>query len=148
MTQPDVKIARTDEDVQACFPVMAELRPHLQRSTFPSTIREMEGQGCTLAFLSVDERPVAVAGYRVTYMLYCGRLLYVDDLVTTAHERSRGHGATLLAWLVERARERGCAQLHLDSGVQREDAHRFYKTQGLAISAFHFRIDVEQRVAD
>jgi GNAT superfamily N-acetyltransferase len=148
MTQPHVKIARTDEEVEACFPAMSELRPHLQRAAFLSTIRDMERQGYALAFLSVDERPVAVAGYRVTHMLCCGQFLYVDDLVTTARERSRGHGATLLAWLVERAREHGCAQLHLDSGIQREDAHRFYKAQGLAISAFHFRIDVEQRAAD
>ena len=39
---------------------------------------------------------------------------------------------------VAEARRRGCAQFHLDSGVQRFDAHRFYLHKGMNISAHHF----------
>jgi GNAT superfamily N-acetyltransferase len=139
----NLKIARTDEEIEACFPVMAELRPHLQRADFLKTIRDMEHHGYTLAFLSAGDRILAVAGYRIKRMLCCEPFLYVDDLVTTATERSRGYGTTFLAWLIEQAREEGCTQLHLDSGIQREDAHRFYKKNGLIVSGLHFRTDVK-----
>jgi GNAT superfamily N-acetyltransferase len=138
-----VKIAQTDREIEDCFPIMCELRPHLQRADFLKTIRDMERVGYKLAYLSVGDYPVAVAGYRVKRMLCCKPFLYVDDMVTTANERSRGYGTALLAWLIERAREEGCAQLHLDSGIQREDTHRFYKRNGLVVSGLHFRIDVK-----
>ena len=35
-----------------------------------------------------------------------------------------------------------CDQLQLDSGVQREQTHRFYFREGLTINCYHFRIDL------
>jgi GNAT superfamily N-acetyltransferase len=140
-----LKIAGTDQEIDACFPVMTELRPHLKRDSFVKTIREMERDGYRLAFLADSERILAVAGYRVKRMLCCEPFLYVDDLVTTASERGRGHGARFLTWLVEEARREGCAQLHLDSGLQREDAHRFYRKNGMVVSGLHFRVDVREK---
>jgi GNAT superfamily N-acetyltransferase len=72
-------------------------------------------------------------------MLYCGQILYVDDLSVDETQRSRGYGAALIAWLMDRARAKGCAQIHLDSGVQREAAHKFYFREGFTINAYHFR---------
>jgi hypothetical protein len=40
--------------------------------------------------------------------------------------------------LNEIARVRGCDYLGLDSGTQRQKAHRFYFREGLTITAFHF----------
>ena len=48
----------------------------------------------------------------------------------------------LLDWLAEEAKEHGCGQLHLDSGVQRRDAHRFYFREGMGITSFHFAKEV------
>ena len=67
-----------------------------------------------------------------------GRVLYVDDLVSDASMRSRGYGHQLMEWLRERARANGCVALTLDSGVQRFDAHRFYFTERMHISGYHF----------
>ena len=142
MYELNIRVARTDGEIDDCFPVMAELRPHLQRADFLRTIRDMERDGYKLAFLSVGDRILAVAGYRVKRMLCCEPFLYVDDLVTTAGERSHGYGAKFLAWLADRTREEGCTHLHLDSGIQREDAHRFYKQNGMVLSGLHFRMDV------
>ena len=40
----------------------------------------------------------------------------------------------------QEAKEKGCEALHLDSGVQRAQTHRFYFREGLTINAYHFRI--------
>lgn len=130
--------ARSDEDIQRCFDVMAELRPHLEADRFVALVREMETEGFRLAYLEDQGRVVAVAGYRVSTNLFLGRNLYVDDLVTAADARSAGHGAVLLDWLRDQARAEGCTHLHLDSGTQRHRAHAFYLRHGMHIGSFHF----------
>ena len=56
-------------------------------------------------------------------------------------ERSKGHGEALLHWLIAYARDQGCAAFELDSGVQRNAAHRFYLRHRTRISAYHFALD-------
>jgi GNAT superfamily N-acetyltransferase len=99
----------------------------------------MDSGGYLQAAVREDRVVRAVAGYRYMDMLYCGRILYVDDLVTDERTRSQGLGKRLIEWLTNEARAKGCAELHLDSGVQREHAHRFYFREGLTINAYHFR---------
>lgn len=134
------RIVQTEAEIEACYPVMHELRPHLSKEEFVSRVLEQRRQGYELAYVEEDGQPVALAGYRVGQNLAWGKFLYVDDLVTASAHRSRGHGATLLRWLREQAAARGCDQLHLDSGVQRLDAHRFYQREGMQISSYHFKM--------
>jgi hypothetical protein len=133
-----ISLATTDAEVAACFPVMQELRPQLVADEFVARVRRQQESGYRLARVLGTGGPVAVAGFRYGESLAWGRHVYVDDLVTLASERSHGHGARLLAWVARCAREQGCEQLHLDSGVQRFAAHRFYLREGLWISSHHF----------
>jgi GNAT superfamily N-acetyltransferase len=135
---PSIARAETDAAIARCFPVMQQLRPHLVEADFVARVRRMQGAGFHLAYLEADGVVRAVAGYRYYEKLFSGKNLYVDDLVSDATHRSRGHGRTLLAWLINEARAHGCDQLELDSGVQRADAHRFYFRERLRISAYHF----------
>ena len=133
-----IEHVRTDEEVLACYDVMAELRPHLARDAFLPTVRAMQKDGLRLACIREDERVVAVAGYRVSTNLFCGRHLYVDDLVTAESARSKGHGKALLDWLRAQAVAEDCDVFHLDSGMQRKRAHQFYLHEGLEIAGYHF----------
>ncbi len=130
----------TRADIEATFPIMRQLRPDLLAADFFATITRLMSSGFRLAAVLVGSDVVAVAGYRITENLASGRYLYVDDLVTTDQERSHGHGKLLLDWLKDQARSEDCAALHLDSGVQRHGAHRFYLRERLDIRAYHFRI--------
>jgi GNAT superfamily N-acetyltransferase len=136
----NVRLAETDEDIARGFGVMQQLRPHLQEADFVATVRRLQRSGFHLALVDERGRVVAAGGFRFIENLFSGRILYVDDLVTDAAERSRGHGRTLLHWLIERARAEGCQSFELDSGVQRFDAHRFYFTNRMVISSHHFRL--------
>jgi GNAT superfamily N-acetyltransferase len=138
----EIRLAESDRDIERCFPVMAQLRTHLEEATFVSTIRRQEAGGFRLACLECDAHVRAVAGFRTIDNLVGGRILYVDDLVTDADARSRGHGKALLDWLTSRARAEGCHYLELDSGVQRFDAHRFYLVNRMYISSHHFRLKI------
>src|ERR671911_444677 len=133
-----VTLARDDQEIESCFEVMAELRPHLKREDFVSRVRRQNAEsGYELAYLKV-EKGKAVAGFRVSECLAWGKFLYVDDLVAKEGERSKGYGGLLFDWLVEYARGEGCDQFHLDSGVQRFAAHRFYLAKRMFIEAHHF----------
>ena len=134
----EIKIARTDFEITACFPVMWELRPHISEEDFISRIRAQEKTGFIMAFVEESSGPVAVAGFRIDHNLAWGKFLYVDDLVSLPDQRSRGYGGALLTWLAERAARENCQQLHLDSGLQREHAHRFYEREGMEKAGYHF----------
>ena len=129
----------TDAEILDTHEVMHQLRPDIPRDRYvPFVRRLMEQEGYRLVAVSDEDQVRAVAGYRVMEMLYCGRILYVDDLVTDERVRSRGFGRQLLDWLKEAGRRRGCAELHLDSRLHREAAHRFYEREGLAKTCYHF----------
>jgi len=137
--------AVTDDEIASCFDVMAELRPHLERGQFVALVRSMQAGGFQLACIRAGGRVVAVAGYRISTNLFLGRNLYVDDLVTTASDRSIGYGREFLAWLRGIAFESGCRTLHLDSGVQRKRAHEFYLREGFELSSYHFTVRLDGR---
>ncbi len=122
---------------------MVQLRPHLERGEFMTRVQRQMADGYRLAYLRTDNSVKAVAGYRVTENLAWGRFLYVDDLVTDQAARSQGYGKAMLAWLAGHARQNGCAQLHLDSGAQRKDAHRFYLREGMENAGFHFSVKLD-----
>jgi GNAT superfamily N-acetyltransferase len=134
-----IEPANTSEAINACFPVMRELRPHLDLKAFLESVERMQAEGYRLVSLA-DPDVRAVAGYRKMELLATGAVLYVDDLVTVASHRSKGYGQRLLDWLLNEAKKLNCKYLELDSGLKRLEAHRFYEKHGLEKAAFHFSI--------
>ncbi len=140
---PTIRIADTDEEIQACHEVMAQLRPHLASSDFVPVVRRLQTlTGLQLAYIG-DDGVKAVAGFRISEWLASGRYLEIEDLVTTADERSRGLGSALFDWLVGHARVRDCDHLRLVSSVKRLDAHRFYGRKGMDLLAYYFHMSLK-----
>src|SRR5262245_18959101 len=105
----------TDEHILATRDVMRQLRPNVPFEDYLATIRRMmQTDGYQLAALYDENAVRAVAGYRFIEMLYCGKIMYVDDLNTDEHHRSKGYGRALMDWLKAEASAHGCGQLHLD----------------------------------
>jgi GNAT superfamily N-acetyltransferase len=140
-----VRIADSDAEILSCFPVMRQLRPRYEAEELVAQVRRQQEQGYRLALLTDDDAVVAVAGYRLGENLAWGKYLYVDDLVTDDARRSSGYGAELMDWLRSVARETGCHELHLDSGVQRFAAHRFYLNLRMNITSHHFVEELRPR---
>jgi GNAT superfamily N-acetyltransferase len=122
---------------------MAELRPHVPQHDFVARVkRQAEIAGYKLAYV-LDQEVKAVAGFRLSECLAWGKFVYVDDLVAKDEERSKGYGGALFDWLVNYAIENDCDQFHLDSGVQRFAAHRFYLRKRMAIESHHFSLKLK-----
>lgn len=137
---PHIQIAQSDAEISRCFAVMSQLRPNLVADEFVERVRRQQREGYQLAFLEDGGEVKAVAGFRLMEMLSRGRFMYVDDLVTNADDRSKGHGDALFDWLADYARAALCEAMNLDSGVQRFGAHRFYLRKRMNIVAHHFSL--------
>lgn len=138
-----IRIAASPAEIERCFPVMSQLRPLLIANEFVARVKAQQAEGYQLASLEHEGRVVAVAGFRVQNMLSSGKTFYVDDLVTDANERSKGHGEAMIQWLIALAREASCDTFSLDSGTHRMDAHAFYLRNRLRITSFHFALPLK-----
>lgn len=123
----DIKRYRTDEEFRRTYPVMHELRTHLNEDEYMELVAEMLPQGYELYGLEVDGEVQALAGIAERTNFYYGRYIWVFDLITSESSRSKGYGEQLLGHIEQIAKERGCDVVALSSGVQRVDAHRFYE---------------------
>jgi GNAT superfamily N-acetyltransferase len=84
----------------------------------------------------VAERRGDLLGFCTAYLeldsVRFGLRCWVEDLAVSPQHRSAGIGKRLLDAAKDWARERGATHLELDSGIAREDAHRFYEREGPA----------------
>ena len=139
----DIRPLTDDAAIRAAWPLVAQLRPHLDADALVAQLQRQFAEGFRAHVLYDRGAPRAYAGWRVHENLVYGRHMYVDDLVTDETVRGRGHGKAMLDWLKSQAKRLGCARLQLDSGTWRKDAHAFYLREGLRIEAFHFGIALD-----
>jgi hypothetical protein len=137
----EVLEARSEEEIKACFPALRELRPHLVEGNFVERVmRQMSEYNYHLVYTAREGNVVAAAGYRVADFLAWGRTFYIDDLITIGVARRIGLGGAMIDWLIEKSKELRCDQLHLDSGVQRYEAHRLYMGRRMKLTSHHFSL--------
>jgi GNAT superfamily N-acetyltransferase len=141
----DLVVAEVNDDgLDATWPVMSQLRPHLDLASYRAMVARMRiSDGIRVIAASRDGRVVGVMGVRPMELLYAGRILQVDDLVVDSSERSGGVGQALLNWVKADALVQGRAEVHLDSALVRQDAHRFYDREGFERLGYHFRIKLQ-----
>jgi GNAT superfamily N-acetyltransferase len=119
------------EDLQKAFPVIHQLRPHLNLEEFQHlAMLAQAADGYRLIAREVNGRVISVMGYRILHDLAHGSHLYIDDLVTTADERSRHHGAELLKWAEGECRRLGLTGLRLCAALTNKEGRKFYEREG------------------
>ncbi len=139
-----IALANTDEEVESCYDVMSQLRPHIAREDFVARVRgQMNAFDYRLGYLRDEVEIKAVAGIRISEWLHGGKYLEIDDLVAKEGDRSNGYGGQLFDWAVELAKSEYCDHLRLLSGVQRFDAHRFYLRKRMNIEAHYFSVSLK-----
>ena len=135
----EIRPARTPADLEACFPVLRELRPHLASAAeLLSRVQRQSDQGYRLLAARREDKVVGVTGYRFQENLIRGRFCYVDDLVVAEAERSGGLGARLLDAVADEARVAGSQWLVLDTNLDNLLGQRFYFRYGMLPAALRF----------
>ncbi|MDR3414559.1 MAG: GNAT family N-acetyltransferase [Nevskia sp.] len=123
--------------------VHRQLRQQLP-ADYAGRMRAIFAGGARMALATAGERVLGVMVWRHLAKTYADEV-YVDDLVTDQAARSSGVGHTLLGWAAQRAAALGCDTLSLDSGTQRQQAHKFYFREGMVVTSFHFARSLARR---
>ena len=123
-----IKELQSQKEILEAFPVMNQLRTHLDEKTYLDLVIEAKEKDMYQLFALYDlGEIVVVTGFKPMITLYYGRCVWVCDLVTDNNKRSNGYGDILLSYVHEWAKENGYQSVALSSGLQRTEAHRFYE---------------------
>ncbi|HAS6630794.1 GNAT family N-acetyltransferase [Vibrio parahaemolyticus] len=134
----EVQFLEKNSDYESVLEVLLQLRPNYNLDTLSAQIEKQQSNGYQVVYVRSSEGVLAAAGFSVGEKLAWGKHIYIEDLVTNAQFRSRGVGKFIIDWFKIYALEIGCEQIHLDSGVQRFPAHKFYLREGFDIASHHF----------
>jgi GNAT superfamily N-acetyltransferase len=138
--KPRISVVELPDGLERVFPVFKELRPHLDLSDFKRFVMLAHAaDGYRIVVIEKGGKPVAGMGYRILHDLVHGSHLYVDDLVSSELERSKGHGAELLKFAEGEARRLGLDSLRLSTGIENENGKRFYLREGWSERAAVFK---------
>jgi GNAT superfamily N-acetyltransferase len=131
---------RSRGEIEATFPLVAQLQPGITREDYPGTVASLMREGAfRLVALHSEGKLAGMAGYRCVATFQQGKALWIDALVIDAGHRGEGLGSHLLWWLEGKARQEDCRQLHLLTDVVGEDAHRFCFMHNFGIEFVHLR---------
>lgn len=130
---------KNQNDLERCYPVMKELRPHLSFEDFIAIYNDSQAaDGYQIVASESEGKILAVMGYRFLTDFVRGKHVYVDDLVSTGNSRSKGLGAKLLQFAEEIAAANNCKSLRLCTGVENARGVKFYECNGWTKRSFAY----------
>lgn len=139
----EFKVLLNENDFQQAFPIMKQLRPHLDEKTYLSLLRIARSEsGYTLLGVFSQHRGIGLMGYRLLTDFVHGRHLYIDDLVVIETYQSQGVGAKFLIKAKEIATNSGCSRIRLCTGIENIRGMAFYDQQGWSKKAVVYKINL------
>ena len=86
----------------------------------------------------VEQDGVPVGTFQLTFIPSLSRggsqRMIIEAVRVRGDLRGRGVGRQMMAWALDRGRERGCRLAQLTTDKRRTDAHRFYESLGFVAS--------------
>lgn len=127
-------------DLKRFFELLKELRPHLTFDSFRQIFSEAQKtSNYQIIGLEDETGLVALMGYRILHDFVHGKHIYIDDLVSKEASRSKGYGTILLEHAEEIAKENGCTNLRLCTGIENEAGKKFYQKNNWNLRAVVFK---------
>lgn len=74
---------------------------------------------------------------------HSGKSCYLSSIISNEEDRGKGYGLKLMDHTKELALAQGCKAIFLDTGMQREEAHRFYEIYGFEKCAFCYQLKLD-----
>ncbi len=125
------------------FPLIHQMYKKMDYKTFEIALDEMIlNNNYKMVAGYIDNKMIAVSGYWIARMLYCGRYLQACNLVVDENFRGCGVGKKILNYLENKARNLGCNKMVLDSYTENKKSHSLYFNEDFYIRGFHFMKDL------
>lgn len=140
-----VKLIKTDPEIQQCWEVAFLLRPHLDKNNWLPMISEMmQNEKYSIAAIMDNDKFVAFAGYRVMTSLHSGNIIYIDDLCTLESYRGKGLASQLLEHVKAIAISTHKDAVVLDTDFNNNTAQKLYLKSGFQLVALHLACDLRK----
>ncbi|WP_390409786.1 GNAT family N-acetyltransferase [Lacticaseibacillus jixiensis] len=111
---------------------------------FPETrllIAEVLASSSDNVFVCVDEGIAVGFIHITTYRIFLvGVAINIMGLAVSSDYQHQGIGRELMQLVEDDARKRSIHTIRLNSGIEREDAHRFYQKLGRSVDKTQFRL--------
>ncbi len=143
MKQSNVIELITPEDWQRAHEALLSLRPKMSLETFLGNRAFCLQEGYRLFGLEVDGIIVAVAGITMRPHLVFKKQLEIDDLATHRDHQRKGHGLSLVNYLIEFAKINSCNRIKLFSSSGRNPAHMLYEKAGMENATDGYRFELQ-----
>ena len=125
------------------FPLIHQMYKKMDYEAFELALDEMIlNNNYKMVAGYIDDKIVAVSGYWIARMLYCGRYLQASNFVVDENFRGRGIGKKILNYLENKACNLGCDKMVLDSYTENKKSHSLYFNEDFYIRGFHFMKDL------
>jgi ribosomal protein S18 acetylase RimI-like enzyme len=135
----NIFVAKTKSDLEKCYPVLKELRPHLSFEDYLKIYDQAHlSNGYEIVAIQQNDRVLAVMGYRILSDFVRGKHIYIDDLVSSESARSKGLGAELLKYAETVAKNIECESLRLCAVFDNERGIKFYEKNGWTKRSYAF----------
>ncbi len=135
-----IVVIQSQSELEQVYPLMKELRPHITLQNFLDIYQQShKTTGYEIAALKQDNQILAIMGYRILYDYVHGKHCYIDDLVSSEQQRSKGYGAELLKYAEKFAQANGCTGLRLCTGIENERGKKFYEKNGWNLRAIVYK---------
>jgi GNAT superfamily N-acetyltransferase len=130
-----------DDETETVAELLLAFRNHLGESwptdnSFVDSVERLIGRSDTEFWLAASEQnspPVAVCQLRFRYIVWTvSEDCWLEDLFVREDARRRGLGAALVRRALDRARERGCGRIELDTNEANGAALGLYEAHGFS----------------
>lgn len=138
-----IKDLETKNMMMDAFPLIHQMYKKMDYKGFEGALDEMIlNNNYKMVAGFHDEKMIAISGYWIARMLYCGRYLQASNLVVDENFRGNGVGKKILNYLENKARKLGCDKIVLDSYSENKKSHSLYFGEDFYIRGFHFMKDL------
>lgn len=119
------------------FPQWVDIMRQLRPSVTPDDVANLVPWRYKFVTSSRDDKVVGAGAYYPTASLIKGKFNYLADLVVDEKYRGHGVGASMMSEILDPN-----LSCELDSGLEKVDAHRFYRGLGFVHSGYAVRPQV------
>ena len=140
----------TERDLPSLIELYKQLDPEDDESSMKESLctwHEIEKNPNIRYFGAIDDDKVVATCY-VVYIPNLTRgnrgICFIENVVTDKNYRKRGLASKVIDMAILFAKEKNCYKAILQSGIAREEAHRFYESKGFggnSKKAFDLRLD-------
>ncbi len=138
----EIKIA-SEEEIKSCYTVLHQIREDMPKDDFLNTVAEQLKNGYKVAYVIEDTQILCVSGFTITTTLSRGKHIKIEDFVTNKTQKASIAAKALLDFIKIYAKQQKCASIHLDSVIDRHEAHKFYLSEDFKIESHHFCFKID-----